>query len=70
MAGHGTGAAARRQTDALGRYSEFVYDAVGNLTTKTDPLGNETTFTYDAVNRVTLKEYGAHGTRMPFSSRL
>jgi len=51
------GAEALRQTDALSRYSEFTYDAVGNLSTKTDPLGNTTTFTYDALNRLVQKEY-------------
>ncbi|NOK83642.1 MAG: hypothetical protein GFH27_549305n218 [Chloroflexi bacterium AL-W] len=32
--------------------TQFVYDAVGNLTRLTDPRSYETTFTYDAANRV------------------
>ena len=61
LVGHGGGAAARRQTDALGRYSEFAFDANGNLTSKTDPLDNTRTFVYDSVNRLRKKEYEADG---------
>jgi RHS repeat-associated protein len=42
------------RTDALGRQTQYTYDATGNVTSITDPLGNVRTFTYDPVfNQVT-----------------
>src|SRR5471032_860543 len=32
--------------------SNFVHDAMGNLTQVTDPLGHITTVSYDALNRI------------------
>lgn len=41
----------KTQTDALGRVTQFFYDAQGNQTKVTNPRNHDTTFTFDGVGR-------------------
>jgi YD repeat-containing protein len=42
---------------AVNSYETYVYDAVGNLTSKTDRKGQTINYVYDALNRLTHKGY-------------